>query len=280
MKKQILAIVFGLLNVGAQSQLLYKIESKNGQHISYLYGTIHLMPEEQFKISPVLTQAFDQCRTLAMEVELKMSLSEQVALAKQTLLPNGQTLKDITQPVVYKTISSYCMDSCGMSKKKFKRYSHLKPFFLSSIMLKDQLKSTKSYEIEFGKMAEKGKKNTMGLESIQAQMETINAVSLSDQVRMLLDGLTKPQAYDSMVSAYLSEDLETLYHEIIAESEGFPDFIESFLNRRNQNWIPVITTLVEQEPTFIAVGAGHLAGTQGVISLLRQAGYTVTAVRQ
>jgi hypothetical protein len=167
-----------------------------------------------------------------------------------------------------------------MSKKKLKRYSRIKPFFFSSAMLQDQLKETKSYELEFQKMAEKRKKSTMGLESIQVQMETINAVSLEDQVSMLLDGINQPQQYEGMLQAYLAEDLDGLYQDIVSESEGFPNFIEDFLNRRNRNWIPVISSQVERGATFIAVGAGHLPGEQGVISLLRNAGYTITPVVQ
>jgi uncharacterized protein YbaP (TraB family) len=239
-----------------------------------------MMPKDQFQLSPSLIKAFESCSTLAMEVDLNMDLSAKIAVAQQTILPDGKTLKDITPPEEYAKIVRYCLDSCGMSKKKLKRYSRLKPFFFSSAMLQDQLKETKSYEMEFQKMAEKGKKSTMGLESIQVQMETINSVSLEDQVSMLLDGINQPQQYQGMLQAYLAEDLEGLYKDIVAESEGFPNFIEDFLNRRNRNWIPVISSQVEHGATFIAVGAGHLPGEQGVISLLRNAGYTVTPVVQ
>jgi uncharacterized protein YbaP (TraB family) len=37
---------------------------------------------------------------------------------------------------------------------------------------------------------------------------------------------------------------------------------------------------MQKESTFFAVGAGHLGGAQGVIALLREAGYTVTAIKQ
>jgi uncharacterized protein YbaP (TraB family) len=239
-----------------------------------------MLPKDQFQLSSSLVKAFESCSTLAMEVDLNMDLSTKIAVAQQTILPDGKTLKDITTPEEYAKIVRYCLDSCGMSKKKLKRYSRLKPFFFSSAMLQDQLKDTKSYEMEFQKMAEKGKKSTMGLESIQVQMETINSVSLADQVSMLMDGIQNPQQYDGMLDAYLAEDLDALYKSVIAESQNFPNFIENFLNRRNRNWIPVIRSQIERGATFIAVGAGHLPGEEGVISLLRKAGYTVSPVVQ
>jgi len=238
------------------------------------------MPKDKFLLSPTLIQAFKASSYVAMELDLNMSLSEQLAVAKQTMLPEGKTLRDLTTDIEYQRIASFCKDSCGINKKKFNRYSKLKPFFLSSLMLQGQLKSTESYEIEFGKMAEEDKKTTMGLESIQVQMDILNSVSLSEQVQMLLDGIEKPHGYFEMLGAYLSEDLEALYASIISESEGYPNFIERFINQRNQNWIPIISTQIEFAPTFIAVGAGHLSGEEGVISLLRNAGYSIKPVIQ
>ena len=262
------------------SQLLYEIKSKDGQHTSYLFGTIHMMPKEQFNIDSTLTAAFNKSSVIAMEVDLNMDLAQKIDLAKETILPEGKTLRNICTDAQYQLIYTYALDSMHMSKKKFKRYSRLKPFFFSSVMLQESLEDTKSYELEFGEMAKKGSKKTMGLESIQVQMQTINTVSLEDQVRMLIDGMNQTQGYDAMLSNYLSESIDALYIDIITESEGFPNFIENFLNKRNSQWIPVITDQIERENTFIAVGAGHLPGPKGVLELLRAQGYSLTPIRR
>jgi uncharacterized protein YbaP (TraB family) len=264
----------------ANSQLLYEIKSKDGQHTSYVFGTIHLMPKEKFNIDSTLTAAFNSSSMIAMEVDLNMDLAQKIELAKETILPEGKTLRDICTAAQYQLIYTYAVDSNGMSKKKFKRYSRLKPFFFSSVMLQESIENTKSYELEFGEMAKKRSKKTMGLESIQVQMQTINTVSLEDQVRMLIDGMNQTQSYDAMLSNYLSESIDALYSDIITESEGFPDFVENFLNKRNTQWIPVITDQIERENTFIAVGAGHLPGPNGVLALLRAKGYSLTPINR
>jgi uncharacterized protein YbaP (TraB family) len=264
----------------ANSQLLYEIKSKDGQHTSYLFGTIHMMPKEQFNIDSTLTAAFNKSSMIAMEVDLNMDLAQKIELAKETILPEGKTLRDICTDAQYQLIYTYAVDSMHMTKKKFKRYSRLKPFFFSSMMLQESLEETKSYELEFGEMAKKGSKKTMGLESIQVQMQTINTVSLEDQVRMLIDGMNQTQGYDTMLSNYLSESIDALYIDIITESEGFPNFVENFLNKRNTQWIPVITDQIERENTFIAVGAGHLPGPKGVLELLRAQGYSLTPINR
>lgn len=264
----------------ANSQLLYEIKSKNGQHTSYVFGTIHLMPKDKFNIDSALTAAFNSSSMIAMEVDLNMDLAQKIEIAKETILPEGKTLRDICTKDQYEMIYAYAVDSNGISKKKFKRYSRLKPFFFSSVMLQESLENTKSYELEFGEMAKKGSKKTMGLESIQVQMQTINTVSLEDQVQMLIDGMKETQSYDAMLANYLSESIDALYTEIVAESEGIPNFVENFLNKRNRQWIPVITDQIEHENTFIAVGAGHLPGPNGVLELLRAKGYSLTPIRR
>ena len=85
------------------------------------------------------------------------------------------------------------------------------------------------------------------------------------------------EEFESLVAAYLEEDIEELY-SLIADNDMFKEYGDLLLADRNANWIPVIEELIHQQPTFIAVGSGHLASESGVIALLRKAGYTVEAV--
>jgi uncharacterized protein YbaP (TraB family) len=55
-------------------------------------------------------------------------------------------------------------------------------------------------------------------------------------------------------------------------------YIDIMLKNRNQNWISRIEKIAKAKPTFFGVGAAHLGGQDGVITLLRKAGFTVEAV--
>lgn len=68
------------------------------------------------------------------------------------------------------------------------------------------------------------------------------------------------------------EDIDPQDHAIITEIVD-----NQILTQRNQNWLPKITQYLAQKPTLVAVGAAHLYGEKGVIELLREQGYTVTA---
>ena len=120
----------------------------------------------------------------------------------------------------------------------------------------------------------------IGLESIHSQLKIIDQTSIEDQISMLLEEIENGEenSFDIMVKAYNEEDIKTLYNIITSESEGINNFQEKFIDKRNQNWISVIEGSINLEPTFIAVGAGHLYGEKGVINLLKEEGYNVTPV--
>ncbi len=49
------------------------------------------------------------------------------------------------------------------------------------------------------------------------------------------------------------------------------------LRDRNRNWLPKIEALFERpKPAFVVVGAAHLVGPDGLISMLKAKGYTLT----
>ena len=59
--------------------------------------------------------------------------------------------------------------------------------------------------------------------------------------------------------------------------ETIEAYADELLINRNKNWIPHMSTMMTAGPTFFAVGAGHLGGPMGVVNLLREEGYKVTA---
>ena len=274
-----LSILFGilLLFTSAHSQLLYRISGNGLNQDSYLFGTIHTMPKEDFEMPKKVMDALKSCGTIALEIDLNMSLSEKIELAKMTVLPNGGTLKDYMTDSSYTKLKSYCMDSLSWKESKFEQYSHMKPFFFSSVVLQEKIGKQKSFEMEFDKLAKKYKMPLIGLETVMYQMETIDRISIKDQLPFM-DDFSNMSEFDEMFSLYEKEDINGLYKMISEETEMLPEFNHWFLDVRNANWIPVIEKQISKEATFIAVGAGHLGGTNGVLELLKKQGYSVTGI--
>jgi uncharacterized protein len=279
MKK--ICFAFLLMTSFGQAQLLYQISGNGLTAASYLYGTIHMLPKDQFELSNSLKRAFDASTTLAMEVDLNMSGAEKIALAQRVLLPEGKTLKDFMTEQDYLQLKMYCLDSLQWSESKFDRSSKLKPMFFSSILIQESLRNMASYEMEFNKMAKKKHKNVMGLETIDFQLGLFDQLPMETQVDMLKkDYNSDLQTFDTLLACYLQEDLDKLNVLMNAETAAYPEFNELLLVNRNKSWISPMGIQMQKESTFFAVGAGHLGGAQGVIALLREAGYTVTAIKQ
>jgi uncharacterized protein YbaP (TraB family) len=275
--RTILSLLFLLVFSQSNAQLLYKINGKELKQDSYIFGTIHTMPKEDFDMPNKVMNALKSCETIALEIQLDMSLSEKIELAKMTLIPNGETLKNYMSDSSYTKLKKYCMDSMQWKESKFEQYSHMKPFFFSSVVLQEKIGKQKSFEMEFDKLAKKYKKPLIGLETVMYQMETIDRISIQDQLQFM-DDFSNMAEFDVLFKLYEQEDINGLYQMISSETDMLPEFNHWFLDVRNANWIPVIEKQISKEATFIAVGAGHLGGTNGVLELLRKQGYTVTGI--
>jgi uncharacterized protein YbaP (TraB family) len=67
--------------------------------------------------------------------------------------------------------------------------------------------------------------------------------------------------------------------QLFSEEDEIENFEQDFLITRNLNWIPIIVDLTKKSSCFIAVGAGHLAGENGLIRLLRNQGFSVKPLK-
>ena len=270
--------LFTLTVFSSQAQLLYKIEGNNLQKPSYIYGTIHIMPKKDFVSSDSIKSAFKSCKELAMEVDLNMDLKTQIEMVKLSMLPDGKTIADITTKENSERIRNFCLDSINWKESKYNKISRFQPFFISSLITQELIGKSKSYEIEFKKLAKKNKMSMSGLETIQFQMNLLSEVSNEEQIKMLLLGLTKDNSeFNKLLDTYLKKDINLL-GTLMHNADLSPEFYSNFIVKRNQKWIPIISELIQTNPTFIAVGAAHLPGKDGVLNLLKEAGYTITPI--
>src|SRR5690606_30285608 len=108
-----------------------------------------------------------------------------------------------------------------------------------------------------------------------------DSISLQEQVQALYEMAINPQQnrndLQELQSVYLNDDGSKLY-EVMRSQADFDTFEQAFLSQRNKNWVAELPKLIASQPTFIAVGAGHLAGTDGLLRLLRQQGYKITPI--
>ena len=271
---------------GVADALLWKIEGKKLAQPSYLYGTIHIIDSEDYFLPSGTLAAMDNTDKMMFEIDMnEMSdMSNMMGVMMKAFMKDGLSLKDLITAADYELVNAH-FQKMGLPLAMLER---IKPMFLSAFAYGDmdpnslQSGEMKSYEMEFFEMAQSAGKPVGGLETIDFQMGLFDSIPYKAQAEMLVETIKKADTssdeFDKMTQMYTSQQISAMVAMIGDEDEQLSEHEDLLLGMRNRNWIPVMGEQMIAQPTFFAVGAGHLAGPQGVIHLLRQAGYTVSPI--
>lgn len=263
------------------NSLLWKITGKNLSRPSYLFGTIHLICRTDY----LWTKAMDTTFLNADKVCFEMALDDpslMVTAAAGVMDKSGKKLKDYFTEEQYSIVSQYVRDSMGMDIAMFEQ---MKPAAFQMMLgtnttagCDDQV----SYEDSMMVIARKLHKGVLGLESVQEQLAVLETIPVKEVVKDIMEFIQHPKnddkEYQQMVNAYKQQDLMTLFSIINSVKESGAD-MSAFLDERNKKWVPRMEGMMKDSSIFFAVGAGHLVGEKGVVSLLKRKGYTVEPVK-
>lgn len=287
MKKSVLGIIILLVNAlssiaqaPVENSLLWEITSPGQAKPSYLFGTIHLICPTDFSLSDSLKATL--ARTTQVALELDMDDPGMMAgMMKSMNLTDGNDLKKLLTEPEYARLSQFYKDSVGVGLAMFDK---AKPFILMGPLFNAVLScQPQSYEMELVGLAAKQKSEVIGIETLDEQMAIFDTIPYKDQVKMILTMIDSlPQAkkeFANLVALYKTQKVNELYNVMMKSSYGMEGNEEVMLFARNQKWVPRIKKIATAKPTFFAVGAGHLGGERGVISLLRKEGFKVRAVQ-
>jgi len=183
------------------------------------------------------------------------------------------------------TILQWANDKFDMDEPTFRAaFSKMKPFAVMQLATQIYFSGkTESYELTFNQLAQENEIEVKGLETIAEQMALFDSLSNEQQVEMLMetirDGDKAIETIKEMQEIYNQQNVDTLYLLISSDDGVIGAEQEKFLDDRNQNWVPKIIEQMAKSSTFIAVGAGHLGGPNGVIRLLEKEGYILKPIK-
>jgi uncharacterized protein YbaP (TraB family) len=263
-----------------ENSTLWKIEGNGLEKASYLFGTIHITCDAT--LDEDVKKALDETSQIVLEIDMD-DPSMQSKMMQGMYMKDGKKLKDLVSESDYIAIDSLFKNNMGMSVKMLE---NVKPFFLTAMLYPKLIDCTmQSFEGELIKVAQEQDEEVKGLETIEDQLKVFDDIPYKAQAKDLARSAKDNLAYDKenfnkLLDIYKKEDITAMIE--MMNDENFTSVSEhqdKLLDKRNENWIPRIGEFAKEEPTFFGVGAGHLAGKKGVINLLRQAGYSVTAVQ-
>ena len=263
-----------------EKSLLWKISGNGLNKPSYLFGTIHLTCDTSLDANTL--NALETTEQLYLELDMD-DKSIQMKLMKLMMMKDGAKLSTLLSPEDFKILDEFMKKNLNMSAKLFDSF---KPFMISSMLFPKMLDcKSQSVESELMKITKEQNEEIFGLEKAEDQMKVFDEISYQDQADELLktvkDNLEKDKKeFQEMITIYQNKDIEGML-KMMSDSDNkiTSENQDILLNDRNKKWIPIMIKIMKDKPTFFGVGAGHLAGEEGVIKLLRKQGYKVEAVQ-
>lgn len=283
-----LALIAAALNVSAQ--VLYKVEGNGLKAPSYLFGTHHLAPisvVEKFGADA----PFEESAQVVGEIDMTQDqMAMAMAMQSHMMAPADSTLSKVISKEDYDVINEEFKKWAPMPGMDLSMMEPMKPMVVTTTV---SLSITKDAVPDFNPAEQldtwfqtagvaKGKK-IIPLETPEKQAEILfDTTPISWQADALVEMLKNPQkGIDNareLTEAYMAQDLNKMLSMSEADDEH-PEFMKALLDRRNADWLTKLPAIFKDGSTFVAVGALHLAGPQGLVEGLRSQGYTVTAVK-
>jgi uncharacterized protein YbaP (TraB family) len=257
--------------------LLFEVRSADSTP-SWLFGTIHSEDPRVTELPRPVRSAFSNAERFAMEV---VPDAEAILKSMVTMVyTDGRTLKDVVGPDLYGDVVE-AANAREMSEAAIRDF---RPWAVVTLLSVPPAETGEFLDMRLYKDALAEGKPVVGLESIDEQLAVFENLSESDQVLLLRETLEAgdqlPGVFQRLIDAYLRRDLaELLRLSDLYLSAGDPLLAERFraaaLDVRNRRMAERMMDLLEEGGYFIAVGALHLPGKDGILNRLRAAGYQV-----
>jgi uncharacterized protein YbaP (TraB family) len=260
--------------------LLWKISGNGLKQPSYVFGTMHVICNADFYMPDSAKAAADRAKQFVFEIDLDdYGMMQQIMAGKNM---NGNTrLADLMKPAQYDSLGRFLKDSLAMD---IADHTRTKPLLLGGVLMQNMLRcETASYELYFLVMAMTNSSSINGLETVKEQAGFMDSIPYKKQAEMLLQSMREfsksKKELQELIHLYKTQDVQALQAGFEEKDGGLADFQPLLLSDRNKRWIPQLEKYMKTEPAFIAVGAGHLGGKEGVLQLLRDKGYVVEPVK-
>ena len=254
--------------------LLWRISGKDSHQTSYLYGTLHLTDARLFNLGDSLYDAIRRSDGLAIELDPNV-LATLAMEEVQKQISDEKNIRKILSEKEYKDYGPALAKKLGkpLSTITSQDILHEKNKWIRQSPGKSKMQSF--LDIYLFDIARRQRKWTGGVEDMVDQQGLINdVVDKSDIFNVAADDNSgRDQSLQRMIEIYLQQDLNAI-------DSVFGDFSDKdrILIRRNYKMAQRMDSLSGQRSMVFAVGAAHLPGKEGLISLLRARGFQVEPV--
>lgn len=266
---------------GHADSTLHSLWELHGKHNTvYLLGSIHVLRTGDYPLAPAVLQAYANCKSLLMEINLAEIDTDtvQAEMLSSAMLPQDKTLPQVLGATRYAHAAALAQE-VGVELATFDQFA---PWFAAEAISQLQLLELgfapqSGVEMYFLEKARNDGKSIAGLETVHDQIALFEGLSLDTQANYLVSSLEQahelPKQVADMVRAWQRGDTAWFEGQLTSELGKDPVLYQSVLAARNRKWLPKIEALLSEDKNYLViVGTGHLIGRDSVIDLLKKDG--------
>lgn len=270
--------------VGATAQVLLRVTADGpagAGHTSYILGTMHTAGTEVIDSLAGLDGALEHVAAVYVEV-LSSDMALSPAAMACAIAPSDSTLQRLLSPAALDSVCRYVSSFGVDGAETVAVLGKLKPAMLDAFLevRRSGASTDMSPDIALQQRAKALGKEVRALETAEQQAHMLLDLPISEQLEALMKSVRAPEAAqaasDSLVAAYRRQDLEAISGMLGREMKQ--TYAERLLYARNRAWAAVLVPAMRHRSVLVAVGAGHLVGAQGLMAMLRSAGFDVSPV--
>ena len=288
--RAILSLAILIAAFPASAQIFYKVEGNGLAAPSYLFGTHHMAPADFLDSFKQIPEVMEQTQAVVGEIDMTGNQMQlQMDMAPYMMAPSDSTLSQLVTPEVLADMSAKFKPLAPMEGMELAMFEPMRPMVVTTLVSLSMVQKSmpgfdpsQQLDTRFQKLYKEAGKKVIPLETAKQQAELLYcSVPIARQLETLRESLDNPekieQQAEKLNASYIKQDLDALF-QLTREEDDQPEFMIALLDRRNHNWMQQLPSIMSEQPSLIVVGALHLAGEEGLVNLLRSAGYTVTPV--
>ncbi|UCI08331.1 TraB/GumN family protein [Mesorhizobium sp. B1-1-8] len=271
--------------------LLWKLE-KPGEKPSYLFGTMHMTDARVTTLPPMAQKAYDGADTVIIEttevLDKRKMMAAVAAEPGLMMFTDNTTLSSLLSPQDAAVLNKG-LDARGIPPSTVAK---MKPWILSTMLalpaceVARQTAGAPVLDVKLAQEAKASGKTIEGLETVADQLRAMASLPLAFHMKGLVEtvklGDKVNDVNETMIALYQRGDIGMivpLFKVAIPEqAEDYAEFDQTMILSRNKVMADHAAPILARGNVFMAVGAMHLPGPDGLVEDFRKAGYIVTAV--
>jgi uncharacterized protein YbaP (TraB family) len=275
--------------------LLWRIEPADAAP-SWLFGTMHMTDPRVVSLPERARQAFEKAQVVVIETTDILDQAKMTgAMMKRPelmMFTGDQSLSDLI-PEEDRSMVRSALSARGIPLASVEK---MKPWIIASLVslpaceLARKAAGADVLDVKLARDAEAAGKEVAGLETAESQLEAMASLPMSLHVEGLVETLRLGDRIDDVMETVLQLYLDgetglfwPFFSAVMPESEddagAYAIFQETMVTARNRGMAEGALSFIEEGGAFIAVGALHLPGEEGLVALLEAQGFKVEPVR-